>query len=74
MVKFRGTTANLHGQSFEKHIITQLESKGLDTITSKEFDNVTTSNFKEKLNELYPNGVIVTEETIIKAFMVIQTV
>ena len=70
-----GTTANLHGQSFEKHIITQLESKGLETITSKEFDKVLQlSNFKEKLNELYPNGVIATGRNYYKRYMAIQTV
>lgn len=63
-----GTTANLHGQSFEKHIITQLESKGLETITSKEFDKVLQlSNFKEKLNEHYPNGVIATGRNYYKS-------
>ena len=33
-----GTQANLNGRVFEKHIITQLEDKGLTTISSKLMD------------------------------------
>ena len=49
-----GTQANLNGRVFEKHIITQLEDKGLTTISSKLMDNSPISILKEK----FPNGVI----------------
>jgi len=56
-----GTIANLHGQSFERHIITQLESKRVETISAREFDRILdTPNWEEILNETYPNGVMAT--------------
>tara|TARA_B100000700_G_C14651277_1_gene672086 strand:- start:176 stop:682 length:507 start_codon:yes stop_codon:yes gene_type:complete len=49
-----GTQANINGRVFEKHIITQLEDKGLVTISSRLMDQLSTS----MLIERFPNGVI----------------
>lgn len=49
-----GTQANINGRVFERHIITQLEDKGLITISSKMMDQMS----KETIKELYPKGVI----------------
>jgi|OM-RGC.v1.021132199 hypothetical protein len=60
MVLQGGTQANINGQIFERHIITQLEDKGLTVIHSKEMDKIMRHNdWPSLINELYPGGVIV---------------
>ena len=60
MVLQGGTQANINGQIFERHIITQLEDKGLTVINSKEMDKIMRHNdWPSLINELYPGGVII---------------
>ena len=72
MVLQGGTQANINGQIFERHIITQLEDKGLTVISAKEMDKIMRhpnpffsiesmafDNWSSLINDLYPGGVIV---------------